>query len=117
MRTPAGKDCRFFFGDYFRGRHHEECRLLGDLNPPLPWKPALCQTCPVPGILYNNACQNLVLRPRLARPFPFIQQRVQVMAFCLKSKEQGFDPNVGCGTCHQIPVEFQVGPDEPDVTA
>ncbi len=117
MRTPAGKECRFFFGDYYRGRQHEECRLLGSENPPLPWKPSLCATCPVPGILADNACQYLELLPRLARPFPFLQQHLQVMAYCTKSKERGFDPHVGCGICHSLPLEFQVGPDEPDSAA
>ena len=28
MRTPAGTECPYFYGDYFRGRNLEECRLL-----------------------------------------------------------------------------------------
>ena len=28
MRTPAGKECKYFYGNYFRGRKTEECRLL-----------------------------------------------------------------------------------------
>ena len=114
MRTPAGKECSYFFGDYFRGRNHEECRLLGSASPPLPWRPNLCITCPVPGIQYANACQFLELIPRLGRPFPFLQQKVQIYARCTKSGEHGFDPHVGCGECHQLPKIFTVGPDDTD---
>ena len=34
MRTPAGKECQYFYGDYYRGRNQEECRLLSDATPP-----------------------------------------------------------------------------------
>ena len=37
MKTPAGKECKFFYGDYYRGRQHEECRLLKDHG--LSWTP------------------------------------------------------------------------------
>ena len=107
MRTPAGKDCRFFYGDYFRGRDHEECRLLGDASPPLAWKPELCASCPVPDVLLANACTNLVLAPRLVRPFPFTRQQVQVRSFCSKTHRSAFDPRIGCGECHPLPPEFR----------
>lgn len=112
MRTPAGKECRYFFGDYFRGRNNEECRLLSSTVPPLPWKPEFCASCSVPGILLANACQHLELVPRLARPFPFFKQKVQVYARCSKSGEAGFDPHVGCSKCHQLPSIFVVGQDD-----
>jgi hypothetical protein len=106
MRTPAGSECRYFYGDYFRGRQHEECRLLASATPPLPWRPELCSTCPVPGILMANACPNLVLEPSLRRPFPFLKQQVQVRPYCTQSKTGGFDPYVGCGECHRLPEIF-----------
>lgn len=115
MRTPAGKDCPFFYGDYFRGRQREECRLLGAAA--LPWKPALCETCPVPQITAANACEHMILTPRLARPFPFIRQVVQVRAVCRKSKEEGFDPHVGCGMCHRLPSIFISEKDGSDTSA
>lgn len=106
MRTPAGKECRYFYGDYFRGRQVEECRLLGDHTPPLTWKPALCITCPVPDILRANACEHLVLSPELVRPFPFLRQQVKVDSFCTKTERGGFDPYIGCGECHPLPPVF-----------
>jgi hypothetical protein len=106
MRTPAGKECRYFYGDYYRGRKEEECRLLTGEYPPLPWKPQLCETCPVPSILQANACEFLVLKPRLIRPFPFLRQQVQVKAYCTKTNRDVAEPHIGCGECHPLPPEF-----------
>lgn len=106
MRTPAGKECRYFYGDYYRGRTREECRLLQGASPPLPWRASLCSTCPVPDILLANACEHLQLSPRLGRPFPFLRQEVQVSVFCSKTKRAGFDAHIGCGECHPLPPAF-----------
>lgn len=106
MQTPAGKECRYFYGDYFRGRNREECRLLEAATPPLPWKPALCYTCPVPEILQANACEHMVLRPSLVRPFPFIRQEVHISTYCDKTARSDFDPHIGCGECHPLPPVF-----------
>jgi len=35
MKTPAGKDCKYFYGDYYRGRDLEECNLLKASNQTL----------------------------------------------------------------------------------
>ena len=59
MKTPAGKECKYFYGDYFRGRNAEECSLLKASNQT--WSADLCRTCPVPGILQANACEFLQL--------------------------------------------------------
>lgn len=109
MRTPAGKECRYFFGDYYRGRQREECRLLQSASPPLPWKPHMCFTCPVPEILRANACTNMVLEPYLVRPFPFLRQEVRVKTLCMLTKRDGFDPHIGCGECHPLPSVFMEG--------
>jgi hypothetical protein len=103
MRTPAGKECLYFYGDYYRGRKHEECRLLDSALPPLPWTADLCRTCPVPEILLANACNHMILKPRLERPFPFLKRQVRVTPFCEKSRRSGFDPHIGCGECHPLP--------------
>ena len=114
MRTPAGRECSYFYGDYYRGRKREECRLLNSASPPLPWNPKLCIGCPVPGIQMANACRLMMLSPRLARPFPFIQQQVQVQTYCTKTQQAGFDPHIGCGVCHELPP-FGEHPDDPAV--
>ena len=61
MRTPYGQDCSFFFGDYYRGRHFEECRLLTNSNSKENWSTKICKSCPVPNILQANACQHMQL--------------------------------------------------------
>lgn len=117
MNTPAGKECRYFFGDYFRGRKREECRLLEAASPPLPWKPKLCSTCPVPGILLANACPHLVLEARLARPFPYIVQQVHVEAYCTKIAGAVKEAHIGCGECHPLPNLFSGGDSGADAAA
>jgi hypothetical protein len=106
MRTPAGNECRYFYGDYYRGRSHEECRLLKAASPPITWKPDLCLTCPVPAILLANSCENMILKPSIERPFPFLKRMVTVDTYCKKSNRSGFDPFIGCGECHPLPPEI-----------
>jgi hypothetical protein len=116
MRTPAGKECRFFYGDYYRGRNHEECDLLKHAIPPLPWDRSLCQTCPVPDILLANACNYLEFEPSLERPFPFIQKKVKVKAICRQTGREEFDPYVGCSQCHPLPFVLPGDVDESDTS-
>lgn len=106
MKTPAGKECAYFYGDYYRGRQREECRLLGSATPPLTWKPYLCSQCPVPDILRDNACSHMILEPTLQRTLPFFKFQVSVRVFCVKSQKGDFDPHIGCGQCHPLPAEF-----------
>lgn len=106
MRTPAGKECSYFFGDYFRGRDREECRLLSGSSPPITWNPQLCETCPVPDIQIANACTYMELGPSLGRPLPFMKSKVRVSAYCNKTDRSGFDPHIGCGECHRLPPVF-----------
>lgn len=107
MRTPAGKECKYFYGDYYRGRNIEECRLLQASGER--WTPDLCKTCLVPGIQLANACEYLQLRGKVIRPLTAVfQRRVQVSAFCEKTKRHVSEPHVGCGECHQLPFTFEV---------
>lgn len=107
MRTPAGKECKYFYGDYYRGRNHEECRLLQAAGER--WTPDLCKTCPVPGIQVANACEFLQLRGKVTRPFNAgFRRRVQVSAFCEKTKRHVNEPHIGCGECHTLPFTFEI---------
>ena len=106
MRTPAGKECKYFYGDYFRGRSLEECRLLQAAGQR--WSADLCRTCSVPVILQANACEFLQLRGAVIRPFSaFLQRRVQVSAYCEKVNRLVTEPQIGCGECHPLPPEFR----------
>lgn len=106
MKTPAGVECRFFYGDYHRGRNREECRLLKSAHPPLDWQPSMCSTCPVPGILRANACEHMELIPDVYRPFLILKPRVRVTAYCHKTDQEVDEPHIGCGECHQLPDAF-----------
>ena len=102
MKTPYGKECPYFYGDYRRGRNHEECRLLLDNN--LEWQSKYCQRCEIPEIKMANACENMQLIPKIDRPFLIGPKQVTISAYCHKSQETVADPRIGCGQCH--PIEF-----------
>ncbi|KPL84501.1 hypothetical protein SE15_05285 [Thermanaerothrix daxensis] len=106
MRTPAGAECPFFYGNYYRGRNQEECRLISPAAPPNNWAPTLCRTCPVPRITQANACEHMVLRAWVERQWLGLRKRVRVSAFCQKVHQEVAHPEVGCGECHPIPFSI-----------
>lgn len=106
MRTPAGKECKYFYGDYYRGRNQEECRLL-EQNPGAErWSADLCKTCPVPDIIAANACPNLTLTGEIYKQFIVFGRKVRIEAYCTKSKQMVKEPQIGCGQCHPLPEIF-----------
>lgn len=107
MKTPAGKECKYFYGDYFRGRNREECRLLKSVGER--WTPDLCRTCPVPSIQLANACEFLELNGHVHRPInAAFQRRVKITAWCRKTQRSVNEPHIGCGECHQVPFSFEI---------
>lgn len=102
MRTPYGIECPFFYGDYYRGRQLEECRLIGNQAPPQNWTPDLCKDCPVPSIKRANACENMRLTPLIKRKLGIFKRFVTVSAYCDLSKTNVKQPHIGCGQCHPI---------------
>lgn len=107
MKTPAGIECPYFYGDYFRGRNMEECRLLKAAGER--WTPDLCKTCPVPGISRANACEFLKLNPTVGRPLhAAFQRRVQISAYCEKTKRDVAETHIGCGECHALPFKIDI---------
>ncbi len=108
MRTPAGVECPYFYGDYYRGKNIEECRLLGKQPPPNNWTPDLCASCPVPGIKRANSCEFMQLTPTIKKKFGLFKRYVSVKAFCIKSGKSVAEPHVGCGLCHPLngKIEF-----------
>jgi hypothetical protein len=100
MRTPAGFECQYFYGNYFRGRSNEECRLIGIVTAPNNWSPDICKTCPVPAIQRANACTNLSLHAEIHRSFLGLKRKVKISAYCEKSQRNVGEPEIGCGLCH-----------------
>jgi len=101
MITPAGVECRYYYSDYYRGRERQECRLLTQNSRSESWRPELCKTCPVPGILRANACPNLVLEGRVEKRLLGLRRQVVVEAVCSKYLAEVSEPHVGCGHCHK----------------
>ncbi len=107
MKTPSGIECPYFYGDYYRGRNSEECRLLQAAGQN--WTPDLCKTCPVPEIARANSCQHMQLKAVVSRSvLTFFQPRVVVSAFCEKSQRNVSEPQIGCGECHELPFKFEI---------
>lgn len=103
MRTPAGVECPYFYGNYFRGRKQEECRLIGNQPPPHHWTPDLCKHCSVPAITRANACPNMVLYGVVENKLLGLRRRVHVSAYCKLVQQSVKEPEIGCGHCHEFP--------------
>jgi hypothetical protein len=99
MRTPTGRECKFFYGDYYRGRNFEECRAFTKGPKIPPWNSDLCKDCPVPGILLNNACTHLALTVVPVKQL--FKTKMKVFAYCSRVHDYVRDPNIGCGQCHE----------------
>ena len=109
MKTPYGKECKYYYSDYFRGREEEKCRLIENNPDSDAWFPALCQNCPVPDILAANQCEHMRLYGRVDKSLFGLSKKVQVEAFCDREFVDVQDPRVGCGHCHEIDFqEFEV---------
>jgi hypothetical protein len=102
MRTPVGIECPFFYGDYFRGKNHEECRLLAQGPSRNEWKAELCKTCPVPAVKRANACPTLELTAVVSKGFLGVKKQVKISAFCTRSQTVVKSPEIGCGICHPL---------------
>ena len=111
MINPAGQECPLFYGDYYRGRSNEECRLLGPAN--LQWHPSLCTNCPMPKISASNACENMRFVPKIDRGF-LRKTQIKLDVHCVKCQCNVEQPKIGCGQCHILPDVFLVSPDNPD---
>jgi hypothetical protein len=100
MRTPAGKDCRFYYQDFHRQREVQECRLVKENPASMNWQPSDCAKCQVPDILGANSSKFLELELTIkSQLFGFVR-KVDVKASCMKHKVEIADPFVGCEKCN-----------------
>jgi hypothetical protein len=99
MRTPAGKECRFYYENFHRGRSEQECRLLLNNSRSPEWRPNDCARCPVPDILWANSSPDLVLEATISRGILGLNRRVEVRAFCSRHLVDVARPEVGCPEC------------------
>jgi hypothetical protein len=97
MRTPAGRDCSYYYEDFNRGAEISRCRVRRASGSPR-WQPRQCRNCPVPGIEAANGSPlldlTLTVRPRVLG----LRERFEVEAWCT---EHGpiEDPYIGCAEC------------------
>jgi hypothetical protein len=97
---PEPVDCKYFYGDYFRGKNSEECRLL-DASPDnkRPWRRKLCDTCTVPDLVRATDCRGLALEAAVKRRF--FRDRVEItFAICTEHMLELEDPT-HCPLCAQ----------------
>ena len=99
MRTPAGKDCRFYHADFHRGLNVQECRLANENPESMRWRPVDCTSCPVPDILKANASKYLELKLTIKPRLLGLGRNLEVTAFCRRHRIKIADPYVGCPQC------------------
>jgi hypothetical protein len=99
MKTPAGKECKFYFGDFHRGRSAQACRLIEQNPDSPPWQPSLCQACPVPDILRANAAETLKLEATVVKKLFGLKQQVVVTGWCSNCFSEVPNPVLGCLNC------------------
>ena len=101
MKTPAGKECKYYYADFHRGRNVQACRLV-ERNPDSPpWQPSLCHTCPVPEILLANHSDTLKLDGKVVKKFFGFKQQVEVTGWCSECFSEVPDPKLGCPNCRR----------------
>lgn len=99
MRTPAGKECPYYYADFHRGRNTQECRLV-EANPDsAAWRPKDCESCPVPEILQANASENMRLKLTIRSALLGFVRQKKVEAWCEKHEIPIENPYVGCPKC------------------
>ncbi|HEX2622600.1 MAG TPA: hypothetical protein VHL11_20715, partial [Phototrophicaceae bacterium] len=98
--TPAGKECRYYYEDFHRGRNHQECRLVRDNPDSLRWRPSDCLKCPIPDILNANSSKDMELSLTIKARFLGYLRYHEVTAFCLKHRIPIEDAYVGCPKCN-----------------
>ncbi len=99
MKTPAGKECHFYYQDFHRGNSTQECRLVAQKSHSESWKPDDCFACPVPGILLANSSPYLVLEASIKKGFLGMNRRVEVRASCSRHLIDVPEPHIGCLKC------------------
>jgi hypothetical protein len=91
-------NCRYFYGDYHRGKNKESCRLLeSSPDNTRRLRRALCNTCPVPELIIASNTRDLALEAKIQRKF--FSERVEVtFAVCTRHMEELDDPHY-CPKC------------------
>lgn len=103
MKTPDGRECRYYYQDFHRGRNIQECRLVKENPESERWHPNDCSKCPIPQMLQANACRFLQLKLKIENRFFGLNRRLVVDASCTEHHLHVADPYVGCSHCNEHP--------------
>jgi hypothetical protein len=101
MRTPAGKECRYYYADFHRGRDVQECRLIKENPGSARWIPDDCARCVVPEILNANASRDLELKLTVKKGLLGLTRHLEVTAWCAQHRIPIEDPFIGCPLCNE----------------
>jgi hypothetical protein len=101
MRTPAGKECKFYYADYYRGRDIEECRLVKGNPDSLYWRPSDCQKCPVPDMLNANSSPDLELELTIKPRVLGFGRQLEVTGYCRRHQIPIENIYTGCPECNK----------------
>lgn len=80
MQTPDGRDCKYYYEDFHRGRNIQECRSVKYNPDSVRWHPNDCSKCPVPDILLANADPNMELIVTIKKGFLGFGRSIDVVA-------------------------------------
>jgi hypothetical protein len=106
MKTPAGKECQYYYQDFHRGRSKQECRLLAGGSGAQRWHPEDCKNCPVPDILWANSSERLQLHATVRAGILGIGRSIEVVAWCSEHQVVIPDPYSGCEFCSAAPPDI-----------
>jgi hypothetical protein len=101
MRTPAGKECRFYYEDFHRRSGTMECRLVKANPASMHWQPRDCSKCPVPDILNANASKDMELTLTIKPKLLGLGRELHVTASCIRHRNPIQDPYIGCVQCNE----------------
>jgi hypothetical protein len=94
MRAPDGRECSFYYEDFYRGADLQECRAPKDPRSD-GWTTDICARCAVPDILLANGSPWLELTIRIKRR-KILGTNVTVTARCTRHDLVLDDPIIGC---------------------
>ena len=100
MRTPAGKECKYYYADFHRGRNVQVCRLIEKNPDSEPWKPKLCEKCSVPEVLWGNQSNTLKLTATVESKWMGFKKVVTVEGWCSECFSEVPNPIQGCPNCN-----------------
>ncbi len=97
MRTPAGRECSYYYEDFNRGAEIARCRIRRSSGSAT-WGPRQCRRCPVPQIEAASGSSRLDLTLAVRRRPLGLAERFEVEAWCTEHGPIA-DPYVGCLEC------------------